>query len=118
MRFLILACFLFFATCSSKEESNVKDYILTEKDIIPEGVAFDENTQTIYVSSTYKRKIVAIDKDGNVRDFITEAQDDIKSVIGMEVDEKRNCLWAVSCEAPEVLPLKNSVEKKWTSSVY
>jgi hypothetical protein len=32
----------------------------------------------------------------------------------MEVDEKRNCLWAVSCEAAEVLPLKNSVEEKWT----
>ncbi|HEX6847251.1 MAG TPA: hypothetical protein VF144_09745 [Chitinophagaceae bacterium] len=118
-----MRCFLFvylltLASCKTKEDSKIKDYILIEKDMIPEGVAFDEATQTIYVSSTYKRKIVAIDKEGNVKDFITEAQDDIKSVIGMEVDEKRNCLWAVSSEAADVLPLENSNEKKWTSSVY
>ena len=120
MRYCLLGCVLLFVSCGTTKDdkSNIKDYILTEKDIIPEGVAFDEATQTIYVSSTYKRKIVAVDKDGNVRDFISEAQDDIKSVIGMEVDKERNCLWAVSCEAADVLPLKNSDEKKWTSSVY
>lgn len=120
MRCFLFACLLFLVSCKTKEddENRIKDYIITEKDIIPEGVAFDEATGTIYVSSTYKRKIVSIDQDGKVRDFIGEAQDDIKSVIGMEVDKKRNSLWAVSCEALDVLPLKNSNETKWTSSVY
>jgi hypothetical protein len=118
MRCLLCICLLLFASCKVEEDSKIKDYILSEKDLIPEGIAFDEATETIYVSSTYKRKIIAIDRDGNARDFITGAQDDIKSVIGMEVDEKRNCVWAVSCEAADVLPLKNSNEKKWTSSVY
>jgi len=108
----------FLISCSHKDESRIKDYILTEKDLIPEGVAFDEATQTIYISSTYKRKIIAIDKDGNIKDFVSEAQDDIKSVIGMEVDEKKNCLWAISCEAEQVLPLKNPGKEQWRSSVY
>ena len=111
-------CILVFISCTTNDSTKINDHILTEKDLIPEGVAFDASTQTIYVSSTYKRKIISIDKNGRVADFITEAQDDIKSVIGMEVDNKRNCLWAVSCEAVDVLPLKNPGIRQWWSSVY
>jgi hypothetical protein len=59
--FCILNC-LVFISCTTQDESRIKDYILTEKDLIPEGVAFDEATQTIYISSTYKRKIISIDQ--------------------------------------------------------
>ena len=111
-------CILVFISCTTSHSAKINDHILTEKDLIPEGLAFDASTQTIYVSSTYKRKIISIDKNGRVADFITEAQDDIKSVIGMEVDNKRNCLWAVSCEAADVLPLKNPGKRQWWSSVY
>jgi len=111
-------CFLIFISCATEDDNKTKDHILTERDLIPEGVAFDEETQTIYIGSTYKRKIISIGKDGSVADFISEAQDDIKSVIGMEVDEKRNCLWAISCEAADVLPLKDPGKSQWTSSVY
>ena len=111
-------CLLILISCKTREGSRIKDYILTEIDLVPEGVAFDSTTQTIYVSSTYKRKVISIDKNGKVADFITEAQDDIKSVIGMEVDAKRNCLWAISCEAADVLPLKDGGKRQWWSSVY
>ena len=116
--FMFIALWTLLNSC---EQQNAKydshDYLITEKDIIPEGVAFDANTGTIYVSSTYKRKIVAIKEDGTVEDFIKEGQDDIKSVIGMEVDPKTKSLWAVSSEAMEVLPLKNPGVHQWRSSV-
>ena len=115
---LLMICIVSFISCTQKQEEKIKDHILTEKDLIPEGVAFDATTQTIYISSTYKQKIVAIDKNGKPTDFVKEAQDDIKSVIGMEVDEKRNCLWAVSCDAADVLPLKHGGKNNWTSSIY
>jgi DNA-binding beta-propeller fold protein YncE len=105
-------------SCKTVDEPKIRDHVLHEKDLVPEGVAFDRATETIYVSSTHKRKIVAIDKNGNIKDFISEAQDDIKSVIGMEVDEKTNSLWAVSCEAADVLPLKDPAKEQWRSSVY
>jgi DNA-binding beta-propeller fold protein YncE len=116
----LLAAFALLAlySCSENSSPAAKDYIITEKDLLPEGVAFDEATQTVYVGSTYKRKIIAIDKDGKITDFIKEAQDDIKSVIGMEVDNKRNCLWAISSEANQVLLLKNPRGTAWRSSVY
>jgi len=115
---LFLQAIVSFYSCSQKESIETTDYIIAEKDIIPEGVAFDPKTQTIFVSSTYKRKIIAVDKDGRISNFINEGQDDIKSVIGMEVDSKRNSLWAVSSEAEEVLPLKNPDKHQWWSSVY
>ncbi len=96
----------------------MQDFILTEKDIIPEGVAFDPATETIYVSSTYKRKIVSINKDGTVSDFIKEGQNNIKSVIGMEVESRTNSLWVISSEANDVLPLKDPGTDQWRSSVY
>lgn len=113
-----LSCCLLFAACDLHQEPDRMNYIITEKDLVPEGLAFDPATQTIYVSSTWKRKIIAMDKNGKLSDFITESQFDIKSVVGMEVDRKRNCLWAISSEANEVLPLKDPGEFQWRSSVY
>lgn len=109
---------LFFLSCDRAPVEKIIDQIITEKDLVPEGVTFDPATSTIYIGSTYKRKIVSIDKNGKISDFITEGQDDIKSVIGMEVDTKRNCLWAISSEAKQVLPLKNPGSRQWWSSVY
>jgi len=113
----LLGCLLINA-CNAPQETNPTNYIVTEKDLIPEGLAFDAATQTIYVSSTWKRKIIKIDKHGKVLDFIKESQYGIKSVVGMEVDSKRNSLWAISSEANEVLPLNNPGELQWRSSVY
>ena len=114
----IFSLAIFLSSCSGKTENKITDYIISEKDIIPEGVAFDTETQTIFVSSTNKRKIVSITGDGKITDFIRESQDDIKSVIGMEVDAKTKSLWVVSSEAPQVLPLKNPGSRQWWSSVY
>lgn len=117
-RLFSLACLSVIISCSQKKEKEIVDYIVLEKDIIPEGVAFDTATSTIYISSTYKKKIISIAGDGTIRDFIKEGQDDIKSVIGMEVDHRTNSFWAVSSEARQVLPLKDPGPHQWRSSVY
>lgn len=67
-----------------------------ERDLIPEGIAIDSRTKTIYVSSINKNKIIAVDMNGKSRDFITSGQDGILSVLGMTVDTTRNWLWAIS----------------------
>ncbi|HKO81972.1 MAG TPA: hypothetical protein VJU78_16310, partial [Chitinophagaceae bacterium] len=95
-----------------------KDFILEEKDLIPEGVAFDSVSNTVFVSSTYKRKIIRIDSMGRVSDFIKEGEDGIWSTIGMEVDALRRHLWVVSSQAKEVLPLKNPDTLQWRSAIY
>ncbi len=71
-------------------------YILSEKGIIPEGVAYDQITKTLFISSIYKRKIIAIDSSGKITDFIPSGFEGIQGVIGMEVDPERRLLWACS----------------------
>lgn len=71
-------------------------YTLGEKGIVPEGVAYDKVSKTLFISSIYKRKIIAINAEGNIKDFIPSGFDGIQGVIGMEVDPKRRHLWACS----------------------
>ena len=85
---------------SQKNSSPVNNsklaYTLSEKGIIAEGVAYDDVTKTLFISSIYKRKIIAIDSTGKITDFIPSGYDGIQGVIGMEVDPDRRQLWACS----------------------
>lgn len=80
----------------NKEASGSGDvaFVIRQKDLIPEGIAYDAQTGVFYVSSTYRRKIVAVDPEGEVTDFTAEKQDGLWGVVGMEVDSKRRYLWA------------------------
>ncbi|CAN0379270.1 unnamed protein product, partial [Phaeothamnion confervicola] len=67
-----------------------------EKDLITEGITYSPSLETFFVGSIYKRKIVAIDKRGDVRDFISNGQYGAKSFGGLKVDDRNSILWAVS----------------------
>jgi sugar lactone lactonase YvrE len=71
-------------------------FTVKERDLMSEGVAYDSQKKILYLSSIYKRKIVAISRDGKVRNFTEEKQDGLLGVIGMEVDEQRRHLWVCS----------------------
>jgi len=73
---------------------------LEERDLIPENVAWDPATQTFFIGAIYKRKIVARDRAGKVRDFVASKQDGLGGVLGMKLDLKRRRLWAVSYNGP------------------
>lgn len=91
---------------------------MTERNLIPEGTAFDTRNGTIYIGSTFKRKIVQITKDGIVSDFISEKFEGIASLVGMEVDEERGILWANIAHAHEVMPLMNpDTTRDWMTEV-
>lgn len=69
---------------------------LTDKDLMPEGIAYDPLEQTFYLGSGYERKIVSIDKDGELSDFASQDQDSLWNVWGLKVEPKRRLLWANS----------------------
>lgn len=64
--------------------------------LIPEGIAVNESTGEIYVSSINKHKIIIIDKNGRHRDFIPENHDKFLEGLGMKIDARRNWLWVTS----------------------
>ncbi len=74
---------------------------LPEKDLITESVAYDPKTETFYVSSVHKRKIVSRNKKGEIWDFATR-QDGLWAAMGMKVDANRRVLWVCSAAVPEM----------------
>jgi len=71
---------------------------ISEKDLIPEGLAYDAATHKLYLSSINKHKIVEIDSNGRFHDFITSGQDGIWQTLGMKVDQKTHSLWVCSAQ--------------------
>ncbi len=69
---------------------------LTERNLMPEGLARDPRSDTLYLSSLRRGKIVAVDKDGQTRDFVTARQDGLWCMLGLVVDTDRDLLWVAS----------------------
>jgi hypothetical protein len=67
-----------------------------EVDLIPEGIAVDHRTGTIYISSINHHKILAVTQAGETRDFINPGYDGFMEGLGLKVDQQRNWLWALS----------------------
>lgn len=78
-------------------------FTLGERDLLTEGVAYDPDGKTVFVSSIRHRKIIAVDAQGTQRDFIPEAHDGVGGVFGMSVDRTRHVLWATSNHMPYIV---------------
>ncbi|HEY0406022.1 MAG TPA: hypothetical protein VGC89_09865 [Pyrinomonadaceae bacterium] len=72
-----------------------------EKGLIPESVAYDPRTETFYLSSVYKRKILSLNRKGEVTEFAGE-RDGLWSVMGMKVDSARRLLWVCTAAHPQM----------------
>ena len=95
---------------NGKPISNAKTaFTLPEADLIPEGIAWDPGSRTLFLGSLAKNKIVAIALNGagagagagggKVRDFVPSGRDGLQRVLGMKVDPARKSLWVCSAEA-------------------
>ena len=108
-------CVFFFvlvAMCHAQEEKT--DVILKEKDLIPEGTAYNVEEKTIYVGSVYKQKIVGIDSTGKEFEVIGSHEFGILSPIGMEYEESTKTLWVCAALAPIV---NKSGKDDWVTTI-
>lgn len=71
-------------------------FVIHERDLAPEGIAYDPVDRKFYLSSISKRKIVCVSADGSVSDFKTSGQDGLGETLGMKVDARRRFLWVVT----------------------
>lgn len=90
-------------------------FMLPEKDLITESVAFDPQTAAYFISSVHKRKIVRLNAKGESQDFAT-SQAGLWSVLGLKVDAPRGILWACSAALPEMQDYKK--EEEGSSGVF
>jgi DNA-binding beta-propeller fold protein YncE len=98
----ILLVLIHFA-CQAQQKPQVA-FTIPEKDIIPEGIAYDAAEKSFYLSSINKRKILKIAATGKISDFVKSGQDDILEVLGMKVDDTGK-LWACN-NTPETDNIK------------
>jgi hypothetical protein len=67
---------------------------IPEKDLVPEGIAFDSGDGSFYVGSLLKRKIVRVLRDGSAADLAGPKEGVPGDVLGLRVDAARRRLWA------------------------
>ncbi len=94
MKILLFSAFiLLIIGCS---EHLKREYIIAEKDLVPEGIAYSKAKKSFYLSSVGKSKIVKINrKTGVQEDFIDEHEFGYSPGVGVYVDEDRNRLYAI-----------------------
>jgi hypothetical protein len=71
---------------------------LEDRALIPEGMAYDAPSESFFLGSIAKRKVVRVSKEGAVTDFTVEGAG-MDSVLGIAVDSPRRILYAVSTSA-------------------
>lgn len=86
---------------SSPVGDSVPAFTVHEKGLVPESVAYDPSTRSFYVSSVYRRKILRVAPNGEVKEFATE-RDGLWSVMGMKVDAARRELWVCTAAQPQM----------------
>ncbi len=68
----------------------------TEKDLVPEGLAYDPQRNVFYLGSLNRRKIVEIGRDGNSSDFVPADRFGLLPVLGIRLSPSDDTVWADS----------------------
>jgi len=70
--------------------------VTEEKDLIPEGLAYDEKLDVFYLGSLHRRKIVKITMESRVSDFVPAGRDKLLPVLGIRIDPTDGTVWSAT----------------------
>jgi sugar lactone lactonase YvrE len=73
-----------------------------QRDLVPEGIAYDPVDDVFYVSGIHRRNVLRVTRDGRATDFVKEQQDGMLGGLGVKVDAKRRLLWVISSTTAEM----------------
>ncbi len=91
-----LICGLVSCKTSKADLVTPKRYEISEKDFVPEGIAYSELKDAFYLTSVSKAKIMEIDRtSGSQSDFISDFEYNYSPGAGIYVDDSRNQLHAL-----------------------
>ena len=86
-------------SCSTPQEQSLNALVLSEKDLIPEGIAYSTSQHALYLTSIYKSKILKVDLSvGGESDFTEREEFGFRPGVGIEVDEAHDRLLALSSD--------------------
>ncbi len=97
---LIAFLSLFILSCNN-DDNQTKELpnliLLNETSLYPEGIVYSTSKEVTYVGSYYKGKIITVDLNGNMTDFITD--NSLVAVVGMAIDETNKKLYVCNSDA-------------------
>src|SRR5882724_7164597 len=67
--------------------------VTEERDLIPEGLAWDPKREVFYLSSLHRMKIVQISLESRTSDFVPAQRDPLLPVLGIRLDPKDGTVW-------------------------
>jgi sugar lactone lactonase YvrE len=79
---------------------------IPERDLLPEGIAYDPRTRAFFVGSVHKRKVVRVDPAARATDFVPEGSDGLLSCLGLAIDPDRRALWVAAAAVPQTRGLE------------
>ena len=82
------------AASATPQVASVLAFRTGEKDLEPEGIAYDPRERCFYLGSIKQRKIIRIEPGGRQTDFVASGKDGLLGVVGLRVDPGRRHLWA------------------------
>ena len=65
-----------------------------EKDLVPEGLAWDPKRELFYLGSLHRKKIVQITPDSHASDFVPPQPEPLLPVLGIRLDPDDGTIWA------------------------
>ncbi len=87
------------SSCTKDDTSTVKEWSetisLNEASLYPEGIVYSNELNKLFVGSYFKGKIVTVDIDGELEDFVNDPE--LISVTGMTISHTNN--WLVVCNS-------------------
>jgi streptogramin lyase len=72
--------------------------VTDDKDLIPEGLAWDAKREVFYLGSLHRKKIVQIDRESHVSDFLLPQQEPFLPILGIRMDPNDSTIWANTWE--------------------
>ena len=81
-------------------------FVIEQRDLHPESIAFDPATGNFYIGSVHHRKIVVRNSKGDMKDFVPSARDGLDAVMGLKIDFKRRLLWVTTVAIPHMTGYK------------
>ena len=90
---LIFVAFTIFSACNAEWES---EYIIDDKTLVPESVAYSNTTGYMYLSSIAQQKIIRLNPFGSRQyDFIQSGEFAYMPGLGLGIDDKTGRLYAL-----------------------
>ncbi|MEQ9301119.1 MAG: hypothetical protein RIF33_21265 [Cyclobacteriaceae bacterium] len=77
--------------------------VISDRRLHPESVVMLPNNEGLLLGSVHEKRIVKVDENGELQDWVAAGAHGLYAVMGMKIDEERNLLWVASTAIPQMV---------------